>query len=72
MKEVTKWVATDGTVFDLKKECEEYERHIVMVSNAINTLKQHCKDTSCATCLYWDDIARKCKFRESNPNYWDF
>ena len=33
MKEITRYMAEDGKVFDNKAECEEYEKHSVQNMN---------------------------------------
>ena len=72
MKEVTKYVADDGTEFNSKDACLCYENGII---DAVKTIAKFCSKQHCENCAFHMDFhgtikVVKCSLKTTIPKGW--
>ena len=76
MKEIRKYEAFDGEIFDTETECINYENQfeeIKKAREAVKTIMSYCAshETSCSSCIFNDPEQGECMFFSSSvPEEW--
>lgn len=77
MKEIRKYEAFDGKIFDNETECLDYENQfeeIKKTREAVKTVMDYCAshETSCNSCIFYNSYQEECGFLyRSMPDEWD-